>query len=57
MEFFPPHINIYLSQEGFDVVFTGDKNYFKKDNEYNEIMQVNELNYLREKTLNKNLNY
>ena len=57
MEFFLPHINIYLSQEGFEIVFTGDKNYFKKDNEYNEIMQANELNYLREKTLNKNLNY
>ena len=57
MEFFPPHINIYLSQEGFEVVFTGDKNYFKKDNEYIEIMQKNELNYIKEKLLNKNLNY
>lgn len=57
MEFFLPHINIYLSQDGFEVLFTGDKNYFKKDNQYNEIMQANEFNYLKEKLLNKNLNY
>lgn len=57
MEFFLPHVNIYLSQEGFEVLFTGDKNYFKKDNQYNEIMQANELNYLKEKLENKNLNY
>lgn len=57
IEFFFQHINIYLSQEGFEVLFTGDKNYFKKDNEYIKIMQANELNYLQEKLLNKNLNY
>lgn len=57
MEFFLPHVNIYLSQDGFEVLFTGDKNYFKKDNQYNKIMQANELNYLKEKLLNKNLNY
>lgn len=57
IEFFFQHINIYLSQEGFEVLFTRDKNYFKKDNQYNEIMQANELNYLKEKLLNKNLNY
>lgn len=57
MEFFLPHVNIYLSQDGFEVLFTGDKNYFKKDNQYNKIMQANELNYLQEKLLNKNLNY
>ena len=57
IEFFFQHINIYLSQEGFEVLFTGDKNYFKKDNEYIEIMRINGLNYLQEKLLNKNLNY
>jgi len=57
MNFFIPHVNIYLSQDGYEIVFSNDKNYFDKDNFYIEIMQKNELNYIKEKTLNKNLNY
>jgi hypothetical protein len=57
IDFFIAHVNIYLSQDGYEIVFSNDKNYFKKDNEYIEIMQKNGINYTREKTLNKNLNY
>lgn len=57
IDFFIPHINIYLSQEGYEILLSNDENYFKKDNMYIEIMQKNGINYTREKTLNKNLNY
>jgi hypothetical protein len=57
IDFFIPHVNIYLSQDGYEILFSNDKNYFKKDNEYIDIMQKNGINYTREKTLNKNLNY
>jgi hypothetical protein len=57
VDFFIPHVNIYLSQDNYEIVFSNDKNYFDKDNFYIEIMQKNELNYIKEKTLNKNLNY
>jgi hypothetical protein len=57
IEFYPPSVNIYLTQEGFEVLFCCSEDFFKKDNEYIEIMQKNGINYTREKTLNKNLNY
>jgi hypothetical protein len=57
MDFFIPHVNIYLSQDGYEILLSNDENYFKKDNMYIEIMQKNGINYTREKTLNKNLNY
>ena len=57
IDFFTPHVNIYLSQDGYEILLSNDKNYFKKDNEYIDIMQKNGINYTREKTLNKNLNY
>jgi len=57
IDFFIPHVNIYLSQDGYEILFSNDKNYFDKDNFYLEIMQKNGINYTREKTLNKNLNY
>jgi hypothetical protein len=57
IDFFIPHVNIYLSQHGYEILLSNDENYFKKDNEYIEIMQKNGINYTREKTLNKNLNY
>jgi hypothetical protein len=57
IDFFIPHVNIYLSQNGYEILLSNDENYFKKDNFYIEIMQKNGINYTREKTLNKNLNY
>jgi hypothetical protein len=57
IKFFLPHINIYLSQDGYEILLSNDENYFKKDNMYIDIMQKNGINYTREKTLNKNLNY
>lgn len=57
IEFYPPSVNIYLTQEGFEVLFCCSEDFFKKDNEYINIMQKNGINYTREKTLNKNLNY
>lgn len=57
IEFNFPHVNIYLSQDGYEILFSGDKNYFQKNFAYMDIMKQNSLNYTKDEILNKNLNY
>lgn len=62
-EFYSSMIEVFIAQDGFDVLFFSfddefsKKNPWKKSKEYEEIIRANKLNYLREKLLNKNLNY